>query len=150
MKVLQAYLQRLSISRGPHSTAAIDHADLLEHERLAYAMIVSLFAVSILDTGLLFVRSYGLSQATESRKAENMNSVASPPFRPHTLATLLTLIQFVMHSRHDSTTLDFAYPVEELDIAQTILVRWGETVPYCWTMWDDQRIAHMESISHLV
>jgi hypothetical protein len=150
MKVLQAYIQGLSISqRLPHSVSAVELADLAENERVAYAMIISLFAVCILGTDL---ECSSISQATEPRITPDKKSSSTlSPFRPHTLATLLSLIQFIIHSgNNNTTTLDLAYPIEELDPAQTILVRWGGTVPFCWTIWGDQRIAHMEIITHLV
>lgn len=40
--------------------------------------------------------------------------------------------------------------MEELDPAQTILVKWGLTVPFCWTVWDKDKVADMEVITHLV
>jgi hypothetical protein len=51
MKIIQAYIQQLPVSQGPSSVTHVDHPDLYEHERIAYAMIVSLFAVRILITG---------------------------------------------------------------------------------------------------
>jgi hypothetical protein len=55
-----------------------------------------------------------------------------------------------MHPTNTTATLDLTCPIEELDPAQTILVRWGETVPFCWTVWDDQRIVYTETTTYLV
>lgn len=65
------------------------------------------------------------------------------------LSNLLHLIQSVMQF-DEKCTLDGLLPIEHLDSAQNILVRWGETIPFCWSAWRDQRIAHAESITHLV
>jgi len=145
MKVLQAYVHQSSISRELASVTTTNHAASVSCERIASAMVITLFAVRfrIAFCAMFFV--FILVQATESRRTN-----ASPSFRPHTLATLLSLIQSVMHSDHTTAALNLAFPIEQLDPAQTILIRWGETVPFCWTIWDDQRIAQVESITHLV
>jgi hypothetical protein len=146
MKVLQAYLQRVSISQGLASINTANHAASVSYDRIAFSMVISLFAVRFRNELQGDILVFITVQATESRKVANTNPAAtSPSFRPHTLATLLSLIQSVMHS-----DCNLMCPIEELDLAQTILVRWGETIPFCWTIWDDQRIAHMQSISHLV
>jgi hypothetical protein len=46
-RILHTYIQRLSVSRGPHSVTTDGQADLFENERIAYAMVISLFAVCI-------------------------------------------------------------------------------------------------------
>ena len=91
-----------------------------------------------------------MSQGTGLTKAEDTDSITSPPFRPHTLTSLLSLICFIIHPHTATTTLDYTCPIEPLDPAQTILIRWGHTVPFCWIVWDDQKIAHTKSIAHLV
>jgi hypothetical protein len=50
----------------------------------------------------------------------------------------------------DVPSENLVLPWEKLDVAQVIMVRWGETVPWCWTVWDDQRTANAESIINLV
>jgi hypothetical protein len=44
--------------------------------------------------------------------------------------------------------LSTSYP--DLDLAQTILVRWGDLVPWSWSLWDNQHTAGLECITHLV
>lgn len=44
--------------------------------------------------------------------------------------------------------LSAQYP--DLDLAQTILVRWGNLIPWAWSVWDDQRFAGLECIIDLV
>lgn len=41
-------------------------------------------------------------------------------------------------------------PLEELDIAHVILLRWGNTVPWSWSTWNDQRNADTECIRSMV
>lgn len=46
--------------------------------------------------------------------------------------------------------VDLGIPFETLDPAQTIMIKWGGVVPFCWSTWNDTRFAHIESINHLV
>jgi hypothetical protein len=72
-----------------------------------------------------------------------------PPYAPESYATLLRLIQVVMHPNDPSLILDLVTPCEVLDAAQTILTRWGETIRWSWLVWDDPRITNIETISFL-
>jgi hypothetical protein len=83
------------------------------------------------------------------QRSSNEVQVQSP-LRPHSLAALLNLIQLVMHPNETVSTLQLVSPRVDLDLAQTIIVRWAETVPWSWATWDDQRIANAESITFLV
>ena len=40
--------------------------------------------------------------------------------------------------------------LEELNPPQCILLRWGDVVPWCWSTWNDQRVANTETIRSLV
>jgi hypothetical protein len=55
-----------------------------------------------------------------------------------------------MHPTQDDSHLRLTTPPEGLDLAQSILVRWGETLPWCWSTWDDPRIVHVDIITYLV
>lgn len=70
--------------------------------------------------------------------------------RPQSLGNLLDLIRLVMNPHYPDCILQLASPCEDLDLAQTILVRWGVTVSWCWSTWDDQRIANVEYITFFV
>lgn len=115
---------------------------LHNQEKISYAIIVSLFAVS----RLILLTKYDIdwnrhSQSTES-KCREIRGLQLPPFRPHTLACLLDLIKIVMYP---GDTI-----IPNLDLAQNILLRWGGTVPWCWSVWDDQRVADAAFIVSLV
>lgn len=58
---------------------------------------------------------------------------------------MLYLLQLVMAQPTDSFM-----PVEHLDAPQTILLRWGNVVPWSWITWDDQRIANTAHLPCLV
>jgi hypothetical protein len=85
-------------------------------------------------------------QASQSIQQE---SGVSSSFAPHSFASLLHLIQLVL-DLEDNHSLNLISPHENLDPAGIILIKWGSTVPWCWRIWGDQRIANAEYISHLV
>ncbi|KAJ7783558.1 hypothetical protein DFH07DRAFT_788206 [Mycena maculata] len=97
-------------------------------ERLNFVMIVALFAVADRE-------HRDLSQGSR--------------FRPHSLGCLLNILQNVMHPDDTVSSLRVIVPPDELDPAQVILLRWGETVSWCWETWDDYRVANSESIVFL-
>ncbi|KAJ7655030.1 hypothetical protein DFH06DRAFT_1201391 [Mycena polygramma] len=94
-------------------------------ERLNFAMIVSLYS-------------------TSSRERRNQSRV-----RPHSLGCLLSIIQNVLHPNDPISSLQYSTPPEALDPAQAVLLRWGNTVSWCWDIWDDHRDANAESIVFL-
>jgi hypothetical protein len=100
-------------------------------ERLNSAMIISLFAVTDREHG-----TKGLGDR--------------PPLRPHSLGCLLNLIQNVMHPMDSICSLQLTLPPARLDPPQTLLLRWGDTVSWCWETWDDHRVANTETIVFLV
>ncbi|KAJ3554696.1 hypothetical protein NM688_g2967 [Phlebia brevispora] len=87
-------------------------------ERTTYAMVLSLYAVS--DT----------LRPTH----------VSCPLRPHTAATLLSFIGCVMGYEQTNTQNSSIYMTQEPDIAQWIVLRWSEVIPWMWTVWNDERI----------
>lgn len=119
-----------------------------EQERISYAMIVSLFAVRRISTPISY---YVLTflQATDSMQRKSKDVGPPSPFRPRSLTVLLQLIQLVMHI-NNIPSQNLVFPCEHLDIAQVIMVRWGETVPWCWMVWDDRRTVNAEYITTLV
>ncbi|KAF7339825.1 hypothetical protein MVEN_01899100 [Mycena venus] len=98
-------------------------------ERLNFAMIISLYA-------------------TASREHQNFDK-GSQQLRSHTLGCLLNILQNVLHPDDSVSSLQFTTPPEDLDPAQVVLLRWGDTVSWCWETWDDYRVANAESIVFL-
>ena len=90
-------------------------------------------------------------------KAHNHPSISS--LRPHTRAAMINLMKVILRPTHDDanggTTLSTAttlIPLEELDLSQSILLRWSAdiTVPWAWSVWDDERILDYGIIELLV
>lgn len=55
-----------------------------------------------------------------------------------------------MYPTGEQVASNLASPLENLDAAQAILLQWGDIMIFCWSAWDDQRIARSEYIVHLV
>ena len=69
--------------------------------------------------------------------------------RPHSLGHIFDMIEFVMYQpTADSSWLSPHHP--DLDLAKTILVRWGDFVPWSWSICDDQHITGFECVTYLV
>ncbi|PBL00741.1 hypothetical protein ARMGADRAFT_1160030 [Armillaria gallica] len=108
-------------------TANYSSDPAVELERINFSMLVSLYA------------------AAETEQKEKRL-----PSRPLTLGYLLDLIQVVMHPDDAIATSSIVTPPGDLDVAQTILVRWGDTIPWSWETWDDSRLANSQVIVFLV
>ncbi|KAF8898595.1 hypothetical protein BD779DRAFT_22422 [Infundibulicybe gibba] len=82
---------------------------------------------------------------------QNINGNTSgsmSPLRPRSLGQLLLMIQAIFNfDRPDGRLV--VNPVENMNLPQIILIRWGKTVPWCWEMWEDQRIADVECTTTL-
>ena len=65
------------------------------------------------------------------------------------LGHLLYLVQFILTGGFRDSDHS-VLPYQHLDMAQTILIRWGELVPWCWRTWNDERAADFECIADLV
>ncbi|KAI0068407.1 hypothetical protein BV25DRAFT_1987190 [Artomyces pyxidatus] len=133
-KILQTYSAGFSDNVHGHREhrAGPLELNLKQNERTVYAMIVVLFTV-----------------VTQKSKMGSNPDESSPVLHPYTQSLAVHLIQFIMHP--DTTSKDFSplHPCETLDSAQTILLRWGGTVPRCWAIWSDARCIGIEDISHL-
>ena len=69
--------------------------------------------------------------------------------RPQSLGYIVDMIQFVMsQSSAGFSWLSPHYP--DLDLAKTILVRWGDFVPWSWSICDDEHITGLECVTYLV
>ncbi|KAK0481864.1 hypothetical protein IW261DRAFT_1106960 [Armillaria novae-zelandiae] len=107
-------------------TANYSSDPAVELERINFSMLVSLYAAAEME-----------------QKEKRL------PSRPLTLGYLLDLIQVVMHPDDAVTTSSIVTPPDDLDVAQTILVRWGDTIFWSWETWDDSRLANTEVIVFL-
>ncbi|KAJ7071226.1 hypothetical protein C8F01DRAFT_1109594 [Mycena amicta] len=120
--VLERYLDQTSTT-GFSASIAGDRLAL--QERLNFAMVVCLFATAD--------RQHGNRMHT----------------RPHSLGRLLRLLQEVIHPEETPASLQLVNPPGEVDHAVDLLLSWGDTVSWCWEVWDDHRMANAESIVYL-
>jgi len=65
--------------------------------------------------------------------------------RPKSFGNVLSLIKFVLDQNPESFQ-----PLEILDVSQSILLFWGNVVPWSWTTWSDARIVNTECLRCLV
>ncbi|KAG7099352.1 hypothetical protein E1B28_001208 [Marasmius oreades] len=100
-------------------------------ERLTFAITLSLYAAA----------------DTEDRRRRNHS-----PLRPRTLASLLNYMHYIVSppnipTGENRTWLTSSF--EPLDPPQTLLLRWRETVLWCWQTWKDSRTANSDSVIHM-
>ncbi|KAJ6604446.1 hypothetical protein DFH09DRAFT_309802 [Mycena vulgaris] len=115
-------------TRATGFSASLAGDQLAIQERLNCAMIISLFAIT---------------------DREHRNFARGSQLRPHTLGCLVNMLQNVIHPNDSVLSLQLVIPPVDLDPAQTVLLRWGDTVSWCWETWDDHRLANAESIVFL-
>ncbi|KAF8213280.1 hypothetical protein K438DRAFT_2009512 [Mycena galopus ATCC 62051] len=127
-EMLEVLDRCISQTRATGFSASHVGDQLAIQERLNFAMIVSLYAAA---------------------SREPHNSDKSSQVRPHTLGCLLNMLQNVLHPDDSVSSLQLAAPPEDLDPAQVTLLRWGDTVSWCWETWDDHRVANAESVVFL-
>ncbi|KAF9569706.1 hypothetical protein CPC08DRAFT_6196 [Agrocybe pediades] len=111
-------------------TAQSEHAMLRDdspEDRISASMLLSLIA-------------------TSEKYASKSRSRCSK-LRPEGSRYLLDLIRAVMKDEQESSSLHI---LGDLDTAQTILLKWGDVMPWSWSTWDDQRIAHTENLRLMV
>ncbi|KAJ7932607.1 hypothetical protein B0H13DRAFT_789095 [Mycena leptocephala] len=126
--ILEALDRYLDQTRATGFSASRVGAQLAIQERLNFAMIVSLYATT---------------------NREHRNFANASQLRPHSLGCLLNILQNVLHPDDSVSSLQLAIPPEDLDPAQIVLIRWGDTISWCWETWDDHRVANAESIVFL-
>ncbi|KII93235.1 hypothetical protein PLICRDRAFT_384148 [Plicaturopsis crispa FD-325 SS-3] len=132
--ILKEYLLQAfaNTQRQTETSLDLSRQTLQNQGRANFAMVVSLFA------------------AAETSGGAHHSQSAELAFRPHTLAILLRVIRSVINPEADNdSSAVLRGSFEALDTAQTILVRWGDTISWAWKTWDDQRIAHVETITDL-
>ncbi|KAF5375025.1 hypothetical protein D9758_000142 [Tetrapyrgos nigripes] len=121
MKALDEYVLQESVDE-PASMMWCDA--ISERKRLSYAMVLILFCAT----------------AQQVRPDSSYTAL-----KPRTFGNLLELIHAVL-GNGDSEEME---PVENLDAAQSFLLRWGNIVPWCWKTWSDPRIDGTDSIIRL-
>ncbi|KAJ7492824.1 hypothetical protein FB451DRAFT_1219679 [Mycena latifolia] len=117
-------------TRASGFSASFAGDQLAIQERLNFSMIISLFAIT---------------------DREHRNFAQGAQLRPHTLGCLINMLQNVIHPNDSVLSLQLVIPPENLDPAQIVLLRWGDTdtVSWCWETWDDHGVANTESIVFL-
>ncbi|KAL5534448.1 hypothetical protein ACEPAG_910 [Sanghuangporus baumii] len=83
---------------------------------------------------------YSSAQAASQRH----NGRSLEPFQPHTLACSLELMQYIFPPSSERSQEPQA--LDNLDDAQTILLHWGNTIPWAWEKWDDPRIIGFDTV----
>ncbi|KAI0936199.1 hypothetical protein AcV5_004396 [Taiwanofungus camphoratus] len=132
VRALRTYIERISVSNSLTASpcTSANPTRLALYEATSCAMLLSLFSTADL--------------AQHGENDENPD-----PFRPHTQATLLNLVYNVMSPAGVPTSaLALITPLASLNAAQSILLRWGQVVPWCWAVWSDPRIANSEIIDY--
>lgn len=72
-------------------------------------------------------------------KSRNLTVIGPSNLRPDGYGYLLELIRTIVNEDLATPT-----PPENLDVPQTVLLRWGSVVPWSWSTWDDLRVANSE------
>ena len=78
-------------------------------------------------------------------KSCNLAVIGPSSLRPDGYGYLLELIRTIADEDVATCT-----PPENLDVPQTILLRWGNVIPWSWSTWDDLRIANSEYLRVVV
>ncbi|KAL0575982.1 hypothetical protein V5O48_005982 [Marasmius crinis-equi] len=124
LRVLDRYISQSPVKHG------VDF-DALQ-ERLLFSMTLSLYAAADLEV----------------RQCQT-----SSPLRPRTLGNLLEYLHSVLKPSNleSDRTLGgdavwLSSPFEVLDAPQALLLRWRETVLWCWKTWNDSRIANSDIV----
>ncbi|OCB86137.1 hypothetical protein A7U60_g6726 [Sanghuangporus baumii] len=113
--------------------------------------VVQARALGFPESGLTFVplkiahamaiALYSSAQAASQRhKGQNLE-----PFQPYTLACSLELMQYIFPPSSGQSQNPRA--LDNLDGAQTILLHWGNTVPWAWEKWDDPRVIGFDTVT---
>lgn len=130
------------LSSGIHSpTMTLD----IFHERVSAAMLISFLSVSFTYIYHGLILTLFTKVIDKIDKSTTLPAVKPLQLRPEALGNLLDLIWMIMGNDADSFL-----PLEELDIAHAILLRWGNTVPWSWSTWNDQRSAGAECLRSMV
>ncbi|KAG2159577.1 uncharacterized protein EDB93DRAFT_1073996 [Suillus bovinus] len=111
---LTDFMQHTVVQLSESSPLHAQHQSAFQ-ERMNCAMLLSLFALVDLTTG---------AKDTET----------DVPFRPHTLATVMRLIRFVMLVDNTLSVQTIVSPCPDLDAPRVVLILWRHFVPWTWKL----------------
>jgi len=115
-------------------------------QRMSYAMMISLYAVSSWQRTPDAFRPRIQPQQCAGYAGKNASQEQDPSFEPETSASLLALMDIIMSTSDSDYSLYFRSP----DPAQGVLLKWGCTVPWAWSTWSDPSIPQYDVIEQLV
>ena len=139
---LKAYICRYRIKE--YST---DSVQLTLEDRTVLAMAISLFAVSVGVCHELQALDSDFIQMIDS--GQRQSTVA--PFQPCTQAMMLRQIARVLeYGDPDQSPTPSLQPVIQQDTPQIVLTRWGMVLPWCWGVWNDERLVDHNVIESFV
>ncbi|KIK95375.1 hypothetical protein PAXRUDRAFT_37688, partial [Paxillus rubicundulus Ve08.2h10] len=101
---------------------------LMHQERLTSAIAVSLFA------------------AADIAQKSNVASVAPQGFRPQTMAAVMRLLRFVLHTGEQLTRTTSLVPREHLDAPTNVIIRWGVVPKWAWSVWLECQSLYADTI----
>ncbi|KAF9499790.1 hypothetical protein BDN71DRAFT_1502686 [Pleurotus eryngii] len=104
--------------------------------------LVGWFELQERITQCILIVLFTLADLNNRRQISRSGALASP-WKPRTLGVMLEMIECNILQPKTGRAVG---PADELDVAQTILLRWGSTIPWSWTVWRDLRIARAECI----
>ncbi|EGO00871.1 hypothetical protein SERLA73DRAFT_71840 [Serpula lacrymans var. lacrymans S7.3] len=128
--IVSEYLQHVFVNILETSQIYDSPKDILLQQRITCAMIISIYA-------------------TANTSSEALKNDSLSPFQPYAIRSLACLLEFVMHPDQPSSSSHSLSPCETMDIAQTILVRWGNIFPWCWLAWADRRSVGADIVIYL-
>ncbi|KAI5991639.1 hypothetical protein EDD15DRAFT_1108356 [Pisolithus albus] len=102
---------------------------LVEQDRLVHAMVLTLLAV------------------TSMPAQTDTEPLSGPPFRPQTNSAIIRLLNFIM-DKDDFTPIIFC-PLEELNVASSLLVRLSVVPLWCLGVWMECRSFRADIFIHL-
>ncbi|KIJ21622.1 hypothetical protein PAXINDRAFT_95165 [Paxillus involutus ATCC 200175] len=101
---------------------------LIHQERLTSAIAVSLFA------------------AADIAQKSNVASVVVQGFRPQTMAAVMRLVRFILHSGEQLTRTTALVPREHLDAPTSVIIRWGVVPQWAWSVWLECQSLYADTI----
>ncbi|KAG0709007.1 hypothetical protein DFH29DRAFT_353406 [Suillus ampliporus] len=127
---LTGLMQHTVVQLSECSPLHTQHQSVFQ-ERMNCAMMLSLFALVDLT-----------SRAKDTE--------TDPPFRPHTLATVMRLLRFVILVDNTLSAQTVISPCPDLDAPRVVLVLWRHFVPWTWRLLTECNGSDSEIIIFLV
>ncbi|KAG1755140.1 uncharacterized protein EDB91DRAFT_275391 [Suillus paluster] len=126
---LTGFMEHTVVQLSESSPLHAQHQSVFQ-ERMNCAMLLSLFALVDLTT----------------RPKDTETDV---PFRPHTLATVMKLLRFVMLVDNTLSAQTVVSPCSDLDAPRVVLVLWRHFVPWTWRLLTECNGSDSETITFL-